>query len=118
MNSKDILEVVVKAASDKRAEDIVALDMQNVSLITDYFMITDATSGRQVQAITDNVQEACEKADIPVKRIEGRDAARWVLIDLGDVMVHVFQKDERAHYNLEKLWSEAPLVNVDDWVEA
>ncbi|KRK97927.1 Iojap family protein [Secundilactobacillus odoratitofui DSM 19909 = JCM 15043] len=113
-----MLEIVVKAASDKRAEDTVALDMQNVSLITDYFVITDATSGRQVQAITDNIQEAVEKAGITVKRIEGRDAARWVLIDLGDVMVHVFQKEERSHYNLEKLWSDAPLVNLGDWVEA
>ncbi|MTV82638.1 ribosome silencing factor [Lactobacillus sp. CRM56-3] len=118
MTSKEMLEIVVKAASDKRAEDIVALDMQNVSLLTDYFLITDATSGRQVQAISDSVQDAVEAAGIEVKRIEGRDAARWVMIDLGDVMVHIFQKDERAHYNLEKLWSEAPLVNVDEWVEA
>lgn len=118
MTSKEILEIAVKAATDKRAEDIVALDMQNVSLITDYFLITDATSNRQVQAITDSIQEAVEKAGINVKRIEGRDAARWVLIDLGDVMVHVFQKEERSHYNLEKLWSEAPLVDVSNWVEA
>ncbi len=118
MDSKQILEIAVKAASDKRAENLMALDMQGVSLITDYFLITDATSGRQVQAITDSVQEAAENAGITVKRIEGRDAARWVLIDLGDVMVHVFQTEERSHYNLEKLWSDAPLVDLTDWVEA
>lgn len=118
MDSKQILEIAVKAASDKRAENLMALDMQGVSLITDYFLIADATSGRQVQAITDSVQEAAENAGVIVKRIEGRDAARWVLIDLGDVMVHVFQTEERSHYNLEKLWSDAPLVDLTDWVEA
>ncbi|ANZ62191.1 ribosome silencing factor RsfS [Secundilactobacillus paracollinoides] len=118
MDSKQILEVAVKAANDKRAEDILALDMEKVSLITDYFLIMDATSNRQVQAITDAVHDAADAADIDVKRIEGREAGRWVLIDLGDVMVHVFQKEERGHYNLEKLWSDAPTVDLSDWVEA
>ncbi|KRM74360.1 ribosome silencing factor [Secundilactobacillus collinoides] len=118
MDSKQILEVAVKAANDKRAEDILALDMEKVSLITDYFLIMDATSNRQVQAITDSVHDAADKAGINVKRIEGREAGRWVLIDLGDVMVHIFQKEERGHYNLEKLWSDAPTVDLSDWVEA
>lgn len=118
MDSKKMLEIAVKAAEAKRGEDIVALDMQKVSLITDYFMIVDAASNRQVQAIADSIEEAVEEAGIEIKRIEGYSAARWVLIDLGDVMVHVFQKDDRSYYNLEKLWVEAPMVDVSDWVEA
>lgn len=118
MDSKKMLEIAVKAAEDKRGEDIVALDLQPVSLIADYFMIVDAASTRQVQAVADSIEDAVEKAGIKIQRVEGYNAAKWVLIDLGDVMVHVFQKEERAHYNLEKLWVEAPLVDLSDWVEA
>lgn len=118
MESKKVLEIAVKAAENKRGEDIIALDLQPVSLITDYFMIVDANSTRQVQAIVDSIEEAVEEAGIKIQRIEGYNAAKWVLIDLGDVMVHVFQKEERAYYNLEKLWAEAPLVDVSAWVEA
>ena len=118
MDSKKMLEIVVKAAEDKRGEDIVALDMQKVSLITDYFMIVDAATTRQVQAIADNIEEAVEKAGIKILRTEGYNDAKWVLIDLGDIMVHVFQKEDRHYYNLEKLWVEAPMVDVSDWVEA
>lgn len=118
MNTKDILEIAVKAADSKRAEDIVALDVQGVSFMADYFFITNANSKRQVQAIADAIVEDARKAGIEVKRVEGKQTGNWVLVDLGDVVAHVFQKDQREYYNLEKLWSDAPIVNVNDWVEA
>lgn len=118
MDSKEILMTAVKAADDKRAEDIVALDVQEVSLMADYFVIMDANSKRQVQAIAEAVMEQAHNVDIPVKRVEGKQAGEWVLVDLGDVIVHVFQKEQRQFYNLEKLWSQAPLVNIDAWIEA
>lgn len=86
--------------------------------MADYFVILSADSKRQVQAIADNIVDFVRKAGSDVKSVEGRTAGEWVLIDAGDVIVHVFQKDARAHYNLEKLWSDAPIVDVAQWVNA
>lgn len=118
MESKEILELAVKAADSKRAEEIIALDVSEVSVMADYFVIMDANSKRQVQAISEAVVEQAHKNDVVIKSVEGKQAGNWVLVDLGDVIVHVFQKDQRQFYNLEKLWSQAPMVNIDQWVEA
>ncbi|AVK62398.1 ribosome silencing factor [Lactobacillus sp. CBA3606] len=118
MESKALLQLTVKAADDKRAEDIVALDVAEVSLMADYFVVLSADSRRQVQAIADNIVSEIRQAGSDVKSVEGRTAGEWILVDAGDVIVHVFQKDARQHYNLEKLWSDAPLVAVDQWVNA
>ncbi|KRK89894.1 ribosome silencing factor [Lentilactobacillus sunkii] len=118
MNSKEISEIVVRAADSKRANDIVVLDMQKVSLMADYFVIADANSSRQVKAIADEIVDQVEAGDVNVYSVSGKDTARWILIDLGDVVVHIFQKEVRDFYNLEKLWSDAPIVNTDSWVEA
>lgn len=116
--SKTILETTVKAASSKRAENIIALDMENVSLLADYFVIMSANSNRQVAAIADEIVDQNEKNGVSVRHVEGQRAAEWILIDLGDVIVNVFQTDQRKFYNLEKLWSQANLVDVQKWVEA
>ncbi|OJG73885.1 ribosome-associated protein IOJAP [Enterococcus quebecensis] len=91
--------------------------MREISLLADYFMICQATSERQINAIVEEIIEKEEEAKIEVKRIEGKDAGKWVLIDLGDIIVHVFQSSERAFYNLEKLWSDAPMIDLHAWVE-
>lgn len=111
-----MLETAVKAADSKKAEDIIALDVQGVSLLADYFMICQANSERQINAIVEEIIEKEEKNGAEIKRIEGKDGGKWVLIDLGDVIVHVFQSSERTFYNLEKLWSDAPLVAIQEWV--
>ncbi|MCD5029230.1 ribosome silencing factor [Enterococcus asini] len=113
-----MLEIAVKAADSKHAEDILALDVREISLLADYFVICSANSERQINAIIDEVLEQEEKNGVEVKRIEGKDGAAWVLIDLGDVIVHVFSNNERAFYNLEKLWADAPLVDISQWVVA
>jgi ribosome-associated protein len=112
MTEREILSVAVKAADDKKAEDIVALNMKGISLVADYFMICHGNSEKQVQAIAREIKEKAEEQQIPVKRLEGFDEAKWVLVDLGDVVVHVFHKDERAYYNLERLWGDAPLEDL------
>ena len=117
MDSKELLETVVKAADSKRAEEIVALDVANVSLLADYFVIMQANSERQVKAIADEIEEKVAAAGVQVRDIEGKNAANWVLLDFGDVVVHVFRTETRRFYNLEKLWAEAPLVDVSDWVK-
>lgn len=96
--------------------DIVALDVRGISLLADYFVICSGNTDRRILAIVDEVIEQAEKAQIPVRRVEGKDAAKWVLIDLGDVIVHVFNQAEREFYQLEKLWSDAPFVNLEKWV--
>ncbi|MBD7906884.1 ribosome silencing factor [Sporosarcina gallistercoris] len=109
-----LLEVTFKAADDKRAEDIVVLNMEGVSLIADNFVICHANSERQVQAIAREIADKASEENYEVKRIEGMDSGRWVLVDLGDVVAHIFHKDERGFYNLERLWGDAPMIEVGD----
>lgn len=114
LNSHEVLMLVARAADDKRAEDILAMNMQGLSSIADYFVICHGNSDKQVQAIAREIKDKAQENEIEVKRLEGFDAAKWVLIDLGDVIVHVFHRDERSYYNLEKLWGDAPLENVSE----
>lgn len=112
MNTKEVLKNVVKAADDKRAEEIVVLNMQGISLIADYFVICHGNSDKQVQAIAREIKDTAEELDINVKKMEGFDEARWILVDMGDIVVHVFYRDERSYYNLERLWGDAPIENI------
>ncbi|ULT55743.1 ribosome silencing factor [Neobacillus drentensis] len=112
MDNQELLKIAVKAADDKRAEDILALNMKGISLIADYFIICHGNSDKQVQAIAREMKDKAQENGYDVKRIEGFDEARWVLIDLGDVVAHVFHRDERSYYNLERLWGDAPHVDI------
>ncbi|MEQ3451559.1 ribosome silencing factor [Enterococcus cecorum] len=111
-----MLEVAVKAVDDKHAQDIIALDVREVSLLADYFVICSGNTDRRINAIVDEVVEQAYKNQMDVKRVEGKEASKWVLIDLGDVIVHVFNQNEREFYQLEKLWSDAPLVDLSEMV--
>lgn len=110
--AETLLQIAYKALDDKRAEDIVVLNMENISLLADYFIICHGNSDRQAQAIAREVQEKAEENGYLVKRVEGFDSARWILVDLGDVVVHIFNKDERTFYNLERLWGDAPQLDA------
>ncbi|WP_088102546.1 ribosome silencing factor [Halalkalibacter urbisdiaboli] len=112
MESK-ILELAIKVVDDKRADNIVALNMKGISLIADYFVICSGNSEKQVQAIAYELKKVVQEEGLDIKRLEGYDQARWVLVDLGDVVVHVFHKDERLYYNLEKLWGDAKTVEIE-----
>lgn len=114
MTERDILTIAVKAADDKRAEDILALNMKGLSLVADYFLICHGNSEKQVQAIAREIKDKAEESGLNVRRLEGFDEARWVLIDLGDVVAHVFYKEERGYYKLEKLWGDAPIENIQN----
>ncbi|WP_062355674.1 ribosome silencing factor [Bacillus kwashiorkori] len=106
------LQMAVKALDDKKAENIVVLNMQGISMLADYFIICHGNSDKQVQAIAKEVREKAEESGHLVKRLEGYDEARWILIDLGEIIVHVFHREDREYYNLERLWGDAPKIDM------
>jgi ribosome-associated protein len=114
-NSRDWALVAAHAADEKKATDIIVQEVRNVLLITDYFVIVTGANNRQVDAITEAVEEALRKeAGIkPIGR-EGLDEQTWILLDYGDFVVHVFQPELREFYRLESLWSDAPLVDLSE----
>lgn len=101
-----------RAAIDKKAENLKILDLSDVSGFTDYFVICSGTSDRQVQAIADSIDHTLGKQGHDALSVEGYAEGRWVLIDLGDVVVHVFLDALREYYDLENLWADAPRVKV------
>jgi ribosome-associated protein len=103
----------VAAADDRKAVDLKVLHLQKVSDFTDYFLICSGTSERQVQAIADGVQERLRANRLRALHVEGYNRAQWVLLDYGDLVVHVFQEEPRRHYALERLWSDAPDVTAE-----
>ncbi|MDQ0254326.1 ribosome-associated protein [Evansella vedderi] len=113
MKKNNLLDLAVKAADDKKALDLNVLDMEGISLIADYFVICHGNSEKQVEAIAREIKDRAQEEGIELKRLEGLDECRWVLIDLNDVIVHVFHKDERLYYNLEKLWGDARIISVE-----
>ncbi|AOM82567.1 ribosome silencing factor [Salisediminibacterium beveridgei] len=114
MTTEDLLALAVKAIDDKNGQQIVTMDMKGVSLVADYFVITHGNSETQVEAIAREVKKKAQEYGLDVKRLEGLNDARWVLIDLKYVVIHVFHKEERLYYNLEKLWSDARTIPSED----
>ena len=96
------------ALAAKRAVDPVLLDMREITLITDYFLICHGTSNVHIRALGQAVVEALKESGVKPLGVEGRQAARWVLLDYGDVIVHIFAEEEREFYSLERLWGDAP----------
>lgn len=110
MNVEEHLTNLIEVIEDKKGKDPVALDLRNISLIADYFLICHGTSEIQVKTLANEIKDKAEQLGISIKRLEGMDSARWVLIDLGDIVVHVFHREEREYYHLERLWSDAKVV--------
>ncbi len=113
VNTLETLETAqrcAEAADAKKAFNIVILDLRKLTYITDYFVICSGSSTTQVSAITDWIGQAMAKAGLHPSHVEGQADSSWVLIDFGDVVVHVFEEQARAYYSLEKLWAEAARV--------
>ncbi|MGZ6142896.1 MAG: ribosome silencing factor [Myxococcales bacterium] len=111
-DSRRTAVAAARAAQEKKAEEVVVLDLRGVSGYTDFLVIGSGTSDRQIEAIADSVEKELKAQGHRVVGSEGQRGGRWVLLDFGDVVVHVFHRDERAHYDLEGLWADAPRIEV------
>ncbi len=103
--SLTLVDKLAQKLIDKRAEDVQYIDIRSLSIIADGFLIASGRSTVQVKALADIIEEYCEEEDIEVHATEGYEAGRWIILDLHNIMVHVFHRDEREFYNLERLWT-------------
>ncbi len=114
MNSKEIARLAIEALEDKKAEDIKVIDISGVSVIADYFIIAGGSNRSQIQALCDNVDEKLGRAGCPAKQTEGYDTANWILLDFGDIIVHIFDKENRLLYDLERIWRDGKQINIKE----
>ena len=112
--SKKMALLAVEALEDKKAEDIRILDISNVSVLADYFIIANGTNRNQVQAMADNVEEALGKGGYVPKQIEGYQSANWILMDYKDIIVHVFSEEDRGFYDMEIIWRDGKEITKED----
>ena len=113
----DKLKTIVKVLDEKLAEDIVVIDMSIDSPICDYFVIASASNQNQVQAMVDNVDETLGRAGFEAKQIEGTRNSSWVLMDYGDMIVHVFDEENRLFYDLERIWRDGKELDVSEFLK-
>ena len=115
METLDIVKAAVAALEDKKAEDVTVIDIAGVSSIADYFIIADGSNPNQVQAMADNVEEMLGKAGCECKQIEGYQSANWILMDYKDIIVHIFCREDRLFYDLERIWRDGKtFVDVNE----
>lgn len=111
--SRDLATLAARAASAKKARDVIVLDVRNLIVITDYFVICSGTSDRQVRSIAEEIERAARERGVKPVRREGQGEGRWVLLDFVDFVAHVFVQEDREYYGLERLWADAPVVGWD-----
>ena len=112
--SKKMAALAVDALEDRKGEDVHVIDISEISTLADFFIIASGTNINQVQALADNVQEVLGRQGFMTKDVEGYDAGNWVLLDFGDIIVHVFDSENRLFYDLERIWRDGKLVDVNE----
>ena len=110
MTSREILKIAYTVLDEKKGEDIKVIDISNISVIADYFLIASANNINQLQAMSDELQEKLSKEGIEVKQVEGNRSATWILLDYGDLVIHLFDKEDRLFYDLERIWTDGKIV--------
>jgi ribosome-associated protein len=114
---KEVIELVKKAVlalEDKKAEDITVIDIRNVSTIADYFIIANGSNPNQLSAMQDAVDEEMYKAGVHARQIEGNHSATWILMDYQDVIVHLFSREDRLFYDLERIWRDGKVIPLTE----
>ena len=112
--STEMARLAIQALEDKKAEDIQLIDISSVSVIADYFIIANGTNISQIQALSDNVTEKLGRAGYDVRDTEGYSTANWVLLDFGDIIVHIFDQQNRIFYDLERIWRDGKKISIED----
>ncbi len=112
LSPEQVALVAAAAARDKKAKEVLILDISELTLVCDYFVICSGLSSPQVKAITENVETKLEEQGLKKLRVEGLREGYWVLLDYGTVVIHIFQENERRFYNLEHLWGDARVVHL------
>jgi len=116
MTSREQTELICKALDDKKALDIQVIDIHDISVLADYFVIASAENGNQLLAMQDAADEAMYKNGINAKQIEGNSKSTWILMDYEDVIVHLFSKEDRVFYNLERIWKDGKQMTFDEFL--
>lgn len=115
--SYEMAKLACKALDDKKGMDIKVIDIQNVSVIAEYFIIASGSNVNQVQAMVDNVEDTLGRAGYEAKQIEGNKSSSWILMDYGDLIVHVFDEENRLFYDLERIWRDGKSLDVDEFLK-
>ncbi len=114
MTSKEYCKIAVAALEDRKAEDIKIIDIQSISPIADYFIIANGTNQPQLQAMRDACDEALGRAGLFKKQLEGNSNSTWILMDYGDIIIHIFSKEDRLVYDLERIWRDGTLIDQSE----
>ena len=112
--SKEIALAAIEALEDKKGEDIKVIDISEVSILADYFIIASGNNRNQVQALCDNVEEKLGKIGVIKKQIEGYDNGNWILVDYRDIVIHIFDKENRLFYDLERIWRDGKMIEKEE----
>lgn len=112
--AKEMARLAFEALDEKKGEDIQVIDITGISVMADYFLIATGNSDSQVRALVENVEEVLHKAGYPLKQREGYQSGSWVLLDFGDVIVHIFDKENRLFYDLERIWRDGRAVSAEE----
>ena len=113
-DSKFMAKIACKALEDKKALNIKIIDISHISILADYFIIASGSNRNQVQALVDNVQEELHKTGFDAKQVEGYNTANWILLDYGDIIVHVFDEENRFFYDLERIWRDGKTITAEE----
>ena len=112
--ARDMASIAVKAIDDKLGKEIKVIDIANVSVVADYFIIASGANKNQVQAIVENVEDELAKAGHHPKQVEGYQTANWILLDYGDIIIHIFDEESRLFYDIERIWRDGQDVDVQE----
>lgn len=114
MTSAEYCKTAVAALEDRKAEDVTIIDIREVSTVADYFIIANGTNQNQIQAMRDACDEALHKAGLPARQVEGNSNSTWILMDYNDIIIHIFSKEDRLFYDLERIWRDGKVVTIDE----
>lgn len=116
LTEKQTIELIVKALDSKRAEDIQLIGIKDLTIVADYFVIANGTSNTQTKALADEVEFKLKQNGIEPIRSEGYQGGSWIVLDYGNIVVHVFYKETREYYNLERLWQDGEQIDISDLI--